>query len=250
MAAAMRPVIGYTIEFEDPLLRKVEVGLREPLQRFGALPVVLPRETPEELLDELLDMIDGVQLCGGADVHPKRYGAETHPLTKPFRDEQDEFEIELVRRAFARGMPVLGICRGAQVLAVADGGTLTQDVKTLHPGASTHRNSWSDMALEPPGDHWHDIVPEPGSGVERWFDGGPRRVNSFHHQCVSTTGKVLSPAARGADGVIEAVERTDGNGWAMGLQWHNELQWQRDERFLAPFRELVDAARAYAAAKA
>ena len=61
---------------------------------------------------------------------------------------------------------------------------------------------------------------------------------------------MLSPAARGADGVIEAVERTDGNGWAMGLQWHNELQWQRDERFLAPFRELVDAARAYAAAKA
>ena len=132
----MRPVIGYTIEFEDPLLRKVEAGLREPLQRFGALPVVLPRETPDELLDELLDMIDGVQLCGGADVHPKQYGAETYELTKPFRDERSNFELELVRRAFDRGMPVLGICRGAQVLAVADGGTLVQDVETLHPGAA------------------------------------------------------------------------------------------------------------------
>ena len=125
MAAAMRPVIGYTIEFEDPLLRKVEVGLREPLQRFGALPVVLPRETPEELLDELLDMIDGVQLCGGADVHPKRYGAETHPLTKPFRDEQDEFEIELVRRAFAPayavGAVLAAILVGVRLLAEPSG---------------------------------------------------------------------------------------------------------------------------------
>src|SRR5919201_1398356 len=101
-----RPVIGYTIEIEDPMLRSVEPGLREPLERFGATAVGLPRSTPADRIDDLLDMVDGVELCGGADVAPARYGHEPHPLTKPFRPEQDEFEIELARRALDRGLPV------------------------------------------------------------------------------------------------------------------------------------------------
>ena len=118
------PVIGYTIEIEDPMLRDVEPGLREPLERFGATALALPRSTPPDRIDHLLDIIDGIELCGGADVDPAHYGHDRHPLTKTFRPEQDEFEIELVRRALDRGMPVLGICRGIQVLAVADGGSL------------------------------------------------------------------------------------------------------------------------------
>ena len=93
-----------------------------------------------------------------------------------------------MRRALDRGMPVLGICRGIQVLAVADGGSLVQDVETIHPNALRHRQPWVDLALEPPGEHWHDVAVAAGSGAERWFDGGPARVNSFHHQCVSEPG--------------------------------------------------------------
>jgi putative glutamine amidotransferase len=94
------------------------------------------------------------------------------------------------------------------------------------------------------------VTVEPGSGADRWFGEGPRAVNSFHHQCVAETGRRLRPTVRSLDGVIEATERADGNGWAAGLQWHNELQWRHDERFLRPFEDLVAAARVYATRRA
>ncbi len=242
-----RPVIGYTIEFQDPLLRTVEPRLREPLAREGALPIMLPRTTPPADIPDLLELVDAIMLSGGDDVDPGHYGHDTDDLTRPAVAGEDAFEIAIARAALDRGMPVLGICRGAQVLAVADGGTLTQDVETLHDGAHMHRYAWPDQALLEPGDHWHEVVAEPGSRVAAWLAGGAPRVNSFHHQCVASTGRVLSPTARTRDGVIEATERTDGAGWAAGLQWHNEMMWPWDERFLAPFAELVAAARTYAA---
>ncbi|MGN6379396.1 MAG: gamma-glutamyl-gamma-aminobutyrate hydrolase family protein [Gaiellales bacterium] len=244
-----RPVIGYTIELEDPLLKRVEPSLREPLQRLGAIAMALPRSTPVEHVDQVLDTVDGVQLCGGADVDPRHYGQQQHPTTRPHRADQDEFEIELTRRALERGMPVLGICRGIQVLAVAGGGGLTQDVESLHEGAHRHRYPWQELAEVEPGDHWHDVEVVEGSAAERWFAGGPARVNSFHHQCVAETGPLLRATARARDGVIEAIERADGGGFAAGTQWHNELQWQRDERFLRPFEDLVEAARSRAEAR-
>ena len=243
--ADRRPVIGYTVELEDPLLSDVEPALREPLERFGALPVVLPRLTPIDRIDQLLDMIDGVQLCGGADVHPRHYGEDVHELTKPAAEQQDEFEITLARRALGRGMPVLGICRGIQVLAVAGGGRLTQDVETMHEGALRHRQRWQELALLPPGEHWHRVSAEPGSAAERWLAGGEPVVNSFHHQCVAAVDGTLAATARSEDGVVEAIERVDGDGFAAGMQWHNELMWRRDERFLQPFADLVEAARRY-----
>src|SRR5262249_27010259 len=162
------------------------------------------------------DAIDGVLLSGGADVDPSYYGHERHELTKIADEQEDAFEVELARRALGRGMPVMGVCRGIQVMAVADGGALAQDVAHLHPGAAEHRNRWRDQALDPPGDHWHRVQAEPGSGAERWLAGGESSVNSFHHQCVATTGGVLTPTAHGEDGVIEAIERRDGAGWAAG----------------------------------
>jgi putative glutamine amidotransferase len=192
------PVIGYTLELEDPLLPHVEPALREPLERFGALAVVLPRSTPAGRADALLDLVDGVLLSGGADVHPRHYGEEVHALTRPIADPHDAFEIGLARAALDRGTPVLGICRGVQVMAVADGGRLTQDVETLHDGAHRHRFKWVDAALDPPGDHWHEVECVPGSGAERWLAGGPSRVNSFHHQSVAEAGRRLAATARPA----------------------------------------------------
>jgi putative glutamine amidotransferase len=236
-----RPVIGYTIMLEDSMLLEVEPALRAPLEQLGALPLVLPRQTPVRDIDQLLGMVDGLLLSGGDDVHPDHYGHEPHELTKPAPAHEDAFELELARRALDRGMPLLGICRGIQVLAVADGGTLTQDVQTLHAGALDHRQSWQRLALEPPGQHWHRLVTEPGSAVERWLAGGEPTVNSFHHQCVASTGKRLRATARGEDGVIEAIERSDGGGFAAGMQWHNELMWRHDQRYLRPFADLVEA---------
>ncbi|MCC6224170.1 MAG: gamma-glutamyl-gamma-aminobutyrate hydrolase family protein [Thermoleophilia bacterium] len=242
------PVVGVTIHLRDPLLVEVERGLREPLQRYGALPVILPRLTPPSQIERILDVVDAVQVSGGADVDPAHYGEERHELTQPIEAEMDAFEIGLTRAALDRGVPVLGLCRGAQVLAVADGGALTQDVETLHEGAHRHWHDWKGLATLPPGEHWHEVLVEPGSLVERWLAGGRPRVNSFHHQSVSDPGRRHTVTARTRDGVVEAIERVDGRGFAVGLQWHNELQWQHDERFLRPFEALVEAARAYARA--
>ncbi|MFN8188726.1 MAG: gamma-glutamyl-gamma-aminobutyrate hydrolase family protein [Gaiellales bacterium] len=241
------PVIGLTIHLADPRLDYVERGLREPLQRQGAVTIVLPRFTPIDQVDPVLDLLDGLQISGGADVDPSYYGEEQHELTESIEPEIDAFEIALTRGALDRGMPVLGLCRGSQVLAVADGGRLTQDVPTQHDGAHVHGHNWVALAHEPPGEHWHEVVATPGSGVERWLAGGPSRVNTFHHQCVAEPGSRLQITARTLDGVVEATERNDGRGWAAGLQWHNELQWQHDERFMGPFVDFVEAARRYAA---
>jgi putative glutamine amidotransferase len=241
-----RPVIGYTLYLRDSMLEHVDRGLREPLLRFGALPLLLPRSTPADDVEQIMDLVDGVQISGGWDVHPSYYGEDAHPLTEPIEPEHDAFEIGLASAALERGMPVLGICRGCQVLTVADGGRLTQDIGTLHDGARPHANDWKALALEPAGEHWHDVIVERDSAAERWFGGGPARVNSFHHQCVAEPGRRLRATVRALDGVVEATERDDGHGWAAGVQWHNEMQWPHDERFLRPFEDFVEAARAYA----
>jgi putative glutamine amidotransferase len=244
-----RPLIGYTVYFHDPHVDEVDRALREPLRRGGALPLLLSRSTPVADVQDILDLVDGVLVSGGYDVDPAWYGETPHPLTEPAHSDHDAFEIELTRQALDRDMPVLGLCRGSQVLSVADGGRLTQDVATLHDGAGNHSHDWFQLALEPPGEHWHDVEIEPGSAAERWFDGGPRRVNSFHHQCVAFPGERLRATVRALDGVVEAIERADGRGFAAGLQWHNELQWRRDERFLRPFDDLVEASRSYRASR-
>lgn len=245
----MTPLIGYTIEPDDRLFPLIERVLRQPLDRAGALAMPVSRWTPLEHVERVLDMLDGIQLCGGADVDPAHYGEEQHPLTGIIEPHQDLFELALIRGAFARGMPVLGVCRGAQVVGVASGGTLVQDVETLHPGAGTHRNDWYALATAADGPHMHVIETVPGSGAERWLAGGPPRVNSFHHQAVATVGEGFAITARAPDGSAEVVERVDGHGFAVGLQWHNELLWERDQRFLRPHLELVEAARAYAAGR-
>jgi len=242
-----RPVIGITLELDDNLIRDVEYGMRQPLQDEGAMVIALPRDTPLSELDFVLDLIDGVVFSGGADVHPDWYGHDPYEKTVAVPEAHDLFEVTLARRALELGMPVLGLCRGAQVLAVADGGTLTQDVPTLHDGAGRHAFDWYGQAILPLGDHGHEIRYEPDSRVAAWIGDGPPFVNSFHHQCVASTGKRLRPVAWCVDGVIEATERRDGAGFAVGLQWHNEMMWKHDARFLAPHIEFARACWDYAA---
>ncbi|HEX2411509.1 MAG TPA: gamma-glutamyl-gamma-aminobutyrate hydrolase family protein [Solirubrobacteraceae bacterium] len=176
------------------------------IEASGGLPVVLP---PLGDADAFLCRLDAICLSGGPDLDPAAYGAqERHQELGPTEPGLDAFELDLARAADARGMPILGICRGAQALNVARGGTLHQHL----PG---HRQ------VEPATATTHTVHVEPGSRLAGLVGTDPLRVNSFHHQAVDDLGRGLLAVARAADGIVEAVE-DPGPRFVVGVQWHAE----------------------------
>ena len=193
-------------------------------------------ESPRKVLGE----IAGVLLTGGGDVDPVFYGEDRHPLTDDAEPGRDEFEIDLARRAMSENVPLLAICRGAQVLNVAAGGTLVQDIPSAVESGLKH------AVNAPKNLDCHDIAILTGSRLATVL--GPRvdagctcRVNSRHHQSVGRTGEGLTVSARATDGVVEAIEKPDA-AFCIGVQWHPENFWKSGE-FSPLFESFVRAAR-------
>ena len=197
--------------------------------------------TPErDALPAALDGCDGVLLTGGADVDPVEYGdVERHPSVE-LAPERDAYELLLARLALSRDLPLLAICRGVQVLNVAAGGTLVQDIPSQHPTRLAH------SLTEPKDAIAHDItivpdtclsvlVARPGSA------NAPLAVNSRHHQSVKDTAPGFIVSATAPDGIIEAIEKPDAQ-FCVGVQWHPENFWQTGE-FGGLFSGLIEAAR-------
>jgi putative glutamine amidotransferase len=219
-----RPTIGITASLETvtsgpwvELSAVVPIHYCEAVQRAGGRAVLLvpdPADAAEP--DEILDLVDGVLITGAAgDVDPSRYGAEPHPETHPVEPLRDEFELSLVHAASARDMPLLGICRGMEVLNVAHGGTLEQHL----PDVIGH----TDHARSPGAFVRHSVRLEPGSLAARAVGAERAEVRGFHHQGVREVGNGLLPTAWSdlADGIVEGIERTD-RGFALGVLWHPE----------------------------
>ena len=207
------------------------------IEQTGARARVLDvTESPRKVIGE----IDGVLLTGGGDVDPAFYGADRHPATYDAEPGRDEFEIDLARRAIVDDVPLLAICRGAQVLNVAAGGTLVQDIQSEIASDIAH------SVNEPKNLECHDIRLEPGSRLAGVL--GPKaeaacscRVNSRHHQSIGRPGKRLNISATAADGVIEGIEAPDAR-FCIGVQWHPENFWKTGE-FSSLFEEFVRAAK-------
>jgi putative glutamine amidotransferase len=209
----------------------------EALARAGAVPrILMPSRDP---VPDALDRCDGLLLTGGEDVDPMLYGASSrHPTVKVDR-ARDDYELALTRGALDRKLPILAICRGIQVLNVAAGGTLVQDLPTERPGALAHR------AGDAPDSVAHDVLVTPDSELARLLDGtldgaGRAGVNSRHHQAIDRLAPGLRVAALAPDGVVEAVEKP-GGAFCLGVQWHPENFW-RTGRFARLFTALVEAA--------
>jgi putative glutamine amidotransferase len=185
------------------------------VQRAGALALVLPPDPAAETdPDPLLDHVDGLLLAGGADVDPASYGAMPHPETGLTWPERDRFEIALVRRAIERGMPVLGACRGMQILNVALGGTLRQHLPDVI-GTDEHRHTPGLF-----GDH--EVTLEPGSLAARAVGAERSTVKSHHHQGVADLGEGLIATGWSPDDrLIEAIE-LPGSAYVLGVLWHPE----------------------------
>jgi putative glutamine amidotransferase len=224
------PRIGLSLSedwYDRSELNPAATGLA--LSRAGAVVRNLhPSDLPR--LDGLLDGLDGIVLVGGMDdVDPALYGGDASKAHLVQR-ERDDFEIELLKRAERRGLPVLGICRGAQLLTVAYGGTLR---RLEGEQAARHGLSASSLAA-------HDVLPEPGSRLRSLLGGAAFPASSTHFQGIAEAGPRLRVAARAEDGLIEAVE-LPGPRFVVGLQWHPEWEPFGGERSLAPFRALVAA---------
>jgi putative glutamine amidotransferase len=219
----------------DPPQREMVLGMvyTGAVQRAGGIPVVLPPVTPAEI-PALLRRLNGVCLSGGPDLHPDAYAARAHAELGPTEPELDAFELALARAADAAGLPVLGICRGCQVLNVARGGTLHQHLPDVTEGLIGHRQA------EPGRVSTHTVTVAPDSRLAAITGGGELEVNSFHHQAADRIGAGLRPVAWSPDGIIEAIEDPDAPLY-LGVQWHAEGLIDRPEH-AALFRALVEAA--------
>lgn len=229
----MRPLIGVTcsgdIDGGRFYLNRQYVGA---VAQAGGLPLLLPDFEGFEA--DYLNGLDGILLSGGGDVDPIFFGEEPLPFTREINPRRDIFEIELARLALASGLPVLGICRGIQVLNIAAGGTVCQDISLVAESQLKH----SQQAPRWYSTHGVELLP--GSLLARVLDGATARVNSFHHQAVDRVAGGFTITARALDGVIEGLEAE--NGYAVGVQFHPEELWEQDERFLKLFKSLVEAA--------
>jgi len=224
----MRPIIGITARPQNvPSARNEVLGYltthtyTDSVLHGGGIPLlILPVET--DLIDAILDRIDGIVLTGGGDIAPERYGASRHDAVRMVNDERDEFELALVAKAYERKMPMLAICRGNQVVNVAFGGTLIQDLPS-HSGAHGHDIA-GEGAYEP---HSQALVEE-GSKIAGIFGAGLHGINSIHHQAVEHLGDGLTVVASAPDGTIEALEHEDKEWDLLSVQWHPEYLGVRD----------------------
>ncbi len=219
----------------EPTQTEMTLGLAymRAIERAGGLPVALPPVATSNV-DDLLDHLSGLLLTGGPDLDPSCYGAVPGSELGPTDLAVDTFEIALCRSADRRRMPILGICRGAQVLNVARHGTLYQHLPALFHGVE-HRQ------VEPGDRTTHVVRVAPDSTLAQTTGGGPVDVNSFHHQAINRLGNDLRAVAWAQDGVVEAVESDLGD-FVLGVQWHAEtLVGEADQ--LALFERLVEAAR-------
>lgn len=212
-----RPVIGVSGPFNQ---EKKQLLLGEyyanTLLRTGALPVLLPRTTDEATVCALLDSIDGLLLAGGEDVHPARFGEEKIPACGAIDEVRDEFELLLVKHALERKMPIFGICRGIQVLAVALGATLFQDIES-QLGLPREKH----YQKEPFDDATHVVRFKEGGLLERITETSVMPTNSMHHQSIKEAGDRIRIEGITMDGIIEAISAAD-NDAVFGVQFHPE----------------------------
>ncbi|HWV25445.1 MAG TPA: gamma-glutamyl-gamma-aminobutyrate hydrolase family protein [Thermomicrobiales bacterium] len=184
----------------------------------GGIPVILPAHP--ELIDDMLDTLDGVIFSGGGDIDPSYWNEKKHPAADGFDEQRDTFELQAIPKVIARDMPMLGICRGIQTINVARGGSLYQDIPDQVADSQQHRQHNAGKMRD---ERFHSVTIDEGENPLRAAIGDETAmVNSFHHQAIKDVGEGLEVIARSDDGVIEAMwlpEMTFG----LAVQWHPEM---------------------------
>jgi putative glutamine amidotransferase len=227
----------------DPPRKDIALGFKyfEAIERAGGIPVIVPPLGPQAI-EPLLSRLSGICIAGGPDIDPRSYGAASHPKLGPTEPELDRFELAVTWAARARCIPILAICRGAQMLNVALGGSLHMHLPDDAGDRVEHRRKGSEGPSAS-----HEIRVEPDSVLGRVLGTERTTVNSYHHQATRKLGRGLRAVAHADDGVVEGIE-LNGPDFVVGVQWHAEAMDTPEQRAL--FEGFVDAARRGAGATA
>ncbi len=223
MSSARKPVRACTVAVTagirpdgDTSRVRLTAAYVTALENAGLIPLIVPPLANADAASAILDSVAGLVLTGGEDVDPARYGEKRHEKVRSVNPARDATEAALIKEAKERGTPVLAICRGIQILNVALGGTLVQDIPSQCETKIAHdEESARDSRT-------HEISVEPGSLIATAVGTEHLTVNSFHHQSVKRVADGMRVTARSPDGIIEGIESTDEDWWVMAVQWHPE----------------------------
>lgn len=228
----MKPIIGLTMyDIEKKL--DINNAYLDSIEQAGGIPLCIPNAT-EETVEAILSCVDGLLLIGGADVDPYLFGEEPHQKLGSVVRKRDDSDLVLLKHAFEKNMPILGVCRGAQVMNVGFGGTIIQDIPSQVELAIGHKQASKR------GEYAHSVeVTTPR--LKEIFAAESFRVNTFHHQSVGVLGEGLISSAVAKDGVIEAIEHV-AHPYCVSVQWHpEELAPNGDVHAQRLFKSFVDA---------
>ncbi len=232
-------VIGITISQEEgdhPRLFTLPKLYAKAIEYADGVPILLPIvEKKLDLISKYLKIVDGILLTGGVDVDPLLFNEEPHPELGRIDPYRDFFELHLARKALEKDIPILGICRGCQLLNVAAGGSLIQDIYANYQNDCLIKHQQKAPRWHPT----HTIEIKKGSKLEKIFGCAELSVNSFHHQAVKEAGVGFVASAHAKDGVIEAIEGIEYR-YAVGVQWHPELMWEHNSLFFELFKSFVE----------
>jgi putative glutamine amidotransferase len=240
-----KPLIGITAgkkfhpakrSEEQSITISLETQYVESAARAGAAVIILPGDVDEASAAAAVSVLEGIILSGGGDVMPLAYGQEPHPASLLQDPARDAVELAVIRSALAKGIPILGICRGIQILNVALGGTLIQDIPSQVPGACQHYSRTEGTT----GMHTIDITPD--TLLAQVLGQTSMAINSYHHQAIDKLGRGLRINAKAKDGVIEGVESDDGRP-ILAMQCHPEAAAAVHPAMQALFGWLCDAAK-------
>jgi len=209
------------------------------IERAGGVPVILPITQDIETLTPILQKLDGILFSGGSDIDPNLYGEYPRFGLGAIEPRRDAHELRLAQKVLSEmNIPVLGICRGMQLLTVATGGTLYQDLATQKPDGINHSVPKSIRHHA-----YHSVQMEIGSLLYNIFQGDDLRVNSFHHQAVKELGKGFKPTMIAPDGIIEGMEWEEPNRFVVAVQWHPEMMEEKVDTIRPIFTAFVEASK-------
>lgn len=235
-------VVGISCKHEaDEERVLLSEGYFRAIEAAGGVPLILPPLTSAAAISRCAALVDGLLLSGGPDLDPAYFNEEPRG-TGVISPVRDHFELALLAEVIRLGKPVLGICRGMQVLNVFAGGDLYQDIPSQYPEALKH------MQQAPAWYGTHKVRLAPGSVLARLYGCTELRVNTFHHQAVRQVAPGFRVAAWAEDGLVEAIESA-GPAFVVGVQWHPETMWEKDDRQARLFKAFVAACAAGACSR-